>query len=201
MKSNCASLSAICAPLLGLLLITPGFSQNQNKVLEWSKSPVGSMNERYGPNIQLFKQIDGIEIEDILLGDKSIRMGEPFGADIDWIRNITFRVKNISGGQLMGIQVTVILPEMNTSPQIVFIAGCAHSENQKCLMPGDEVELKFPRGHMYDWVKEMVAKERNISTISKAMISTMIVTLPNGMQWVSGCVKTAEVKNACPNRQ
>jgi hypothetical protein len=110
MKSNCLSLSAILTTLLGFLFaVTPGFSQNQNKVLEWSKRPVGSNNETAAASIQLSKQIDAIEIEDILVDGKSITIGEPFVADIDWLRNITFRVKNISGEQLMGIQRTLVL--------------------------------------------------------------------------------------------
>jgi hypothetical protein len=200
MKSNCLSLSAILTALLGFLFaVTPVLSQSQNKVLEWSKFPVGSNNESAAASIQLSRQIDGIEIEDILVDGKSITIGEAFAADIDWIRNIRFRVKNISGEQLMGIQITVTLPEMNKSPQIPFIYGCAHNKSEKCLVPGDEVELKLPPGRLYDWVKDSVAKERDISMISKAMIHDMLVTLPNGMQWLSGCIKTADPKNACPH--
>jgi hypothetical protein len=202
MKSNCLSLSAILTLLLGFLFaVTPVFSQNQNKVLEWSRRPVGSNNESASALLQLSRQIDAVEIEDILVDGKSITIGEPFAADIDWIKEITLRVKNVSGEQLMGIQITVTLPEMKKSPQIAYIFGCAHDKNQKCLMPGDEVELKLPAPRFYDWVKDTVATERNISTISKATIREMIVTLPNGRQWLSGCIKTSDPKNACPHSQ
>lgn len=202
MKSNCLSLSAILTALLGFLFaVTPVLSQNQNKVLEWAKRPVGSNNERASADIQLSRQIDGIEIEDILVDGKSITIGEPFAADIDWIKDIRFRVKNISGQQLMAIQIGITLPEITKSPYVVFACGCGHDKTQSCVMPGDEVELKIPSGRFYQWVKDSVAKEKDISMITKATIRDMFVTLPDGMHWLSGCIKTADQKNACPHSQ
>jgi hypothetical protein len=185
--------------VVAVFAVPSAFSQTQNKILEWSKHPVGNNNERAGPEVQMSRQIETIEIEDVLIGGRSIKIGEAFAADIDWLRDITFRVKNISGEQLMGIQLNLTLPEVNKSPQIVFFSGCGHDNDQKCLMPGDEVELRMPRGHFYDWVKEIVAKEKDLSTITKAMIREMIVTLPSGIRWVSGCITTADPKNTCPH--
>lgn len=185
--------------LLALLAVTPAFSQTPNKMVEWSKFPVGGGSERAAADIQLSKQIDGIEIEDVLVAGKSITIGEPFVADVDWIKNITFRVKNVSNEQLMAIQIGITLPEVSKSPYVVFASGCGHDNNQKCILPGDEVELRIPPGRFYDWVKDSVAKERDISVITRATIREMFVTLPNGTHWLSGCVKTASPKNACPN--
>jgi hypothetical protein len=53
------SLVNLLAPLV--FTITPVFSQSQNKVVEWSKSPIGSQNETAAANLQLFRQIDGVE--------------------------------------------------------------------------------------------------------------------------------------------
>jgi hypothetical protein len=196
MKANSHLRTAIIISI-ALFAASPTFSQSQAKVLEWSKFPIGNYSATSAPNIELSKQIGGIEINEVLVNGRPIIIGEPFAADVDWLKDLTFRVKNVSSEQVMAIQIGLRLPEVDSSPQVVFIAGCKHDKNQPCIRPGEEVELRMPAGHFYSWVKETVAKEKEISTINKATISEMIVTLPNGMQWMSGCVKTADPKNAC----
>src|ERR1044072_526549 len=182
---------------MALCAVSPAFSQSSNKVLEWSKFPIGNYNATSAPDMELSKQINGIEIEEIRVDGKSIVIGEPFAADVDWLQHLTFLVKNVSSEQVMAIQIGLRLPEVNRSPQVVFIAGCKHDRNQPCVRPGDEVELRMPAGGFYSWGKDTVAKEKDISSINKAIISEMIVMLPNGMHRMSGCVKTTDPKNVC----
>jgi len=187
---------------MALFAVTPAFSQSSNKVLAWSEFPIGNYNATSAPDIELSKQINGIEIEEVRVNGKPIVIGVPFAADVDWLKDLTFLVKNVSSEQVMAIQIGLRLPEVNKSPQVVFIAGCKHDKNQPRVRPGDEVELRMPAGRFYAWVKETVAKEKDISTINKAIISEMVVMLPNGMQWMSGCVKTTNPKNVCvPHRK
>lgn len=180
---------------------TSVYSQTQYKVIEWSKSPIGSNNERLAADLQLSRQIDGVEIEDIAVGGKPITVGEPFAADEDWLKTISFRVRNISGQRLVRVQITVVLPEMSHgSPDIVFCYGCATAEKEKGLNAGEDVEFKMLDGGFYDWVRSRIAEKGNVSRITKAEIHHMYVTPPTGPTWFSGCVKTANPKNACPNK-
>jgi hypothetical protein len=86
-----------------------------------------------------------------------------------------------------------------SSPQIQFCYGCAQDERDKGIMPGDDVELKIIGGGLYEWVKSRVADKGNISMITEAEINFMLVWLPGGTTWYSGCAKTANPKNACPS--
>lgn len=191
--------SAIVNLLVSLVFAgTPVFSQNQNKVVEWSKSPIGSNNETVAASLQLFRQIDSVEIEDIAVEGKSIIVGKPFAAADDWLKSLTFRVRNNSEQRLLRVQITLILPEMNAqSPDIVFCYGCAVAEREAGLMPGEVVELKMLGGDFYDWVRSRIVEKGSISRINKAEIRNMYVTLPAGPTWFSGCVKTANPRNAC----
>jgi hypothetical protein len=83
-----------------------------------------------------------------------------------------------------------------SSPDIIYCYGCAPAEKAKGISAGESVELKMLAGY-YDFVKSSVAEKGGISQISKAQIREMFVTLPDGTSWVSGCVKTAEAKDAC----
>lgn len=181
-----------------LIVAASATAQNQHKVLQWSDHPLGSHHEITEPPHKLFKQIDSIEIQDITLRGKSITIGQPFLADDNWLRDLVFRVKNTSVQELVAIQITLRLPEVKKPPQVPYVGGCWHDQNQACIRPGEEVELKLPAGGLYDWVKRVVATETDLNKISKVTIYVVLVVLPGDVQWSSGCVKTTDPKNSCP---
>jgi hypothetical protein len=191
-------ISFVLAGLWSLIFTASGAAQTQQKVLLWSDHPAGSHNERTSAPLQIFKQLDAIEIQGINLGGKSIAIGESFSADEDWLQDLMFRVKNLSDKDLMGIQITLILPELKKPIQVPYVSGCRHDKNQPCIRPGDEVEIRIPAIKLYDWVKSVVATETELSKITKATIYHVIVSLPGDITWSSGCVKTKDPGNACP---
>src|SRR5688572_30606009 len=95
-RTRRAGFSFVFAGLSLLIFTVSGAAQTQQKVLLWPDHPTGSHNERARAPHQVFKQLDIIEIQSINLGGKTITIGEPFSADEDWLRDLTFRVKNIS---------------------------------------------------------------------------------------------------------
>ena len=193
-----ASFSFIFAGLFLLIFTASGAAQTQQKVLQWSDHPAGSHNERTAAPLQIFKQLDAIKIQSIDLGGKSIAIGEPFAADEDWLRDLTFRVKNVSDKDLMGIQITLILPELKKPIQVPYVRGCSHDKNQPCIRPGEEVEIRIAAIKLYDWVKSVVATETELRNITKATIYHVLVSLPGDITWSSGCVKTKDPRQACP---
>jgi hypothetical protein len=198
MQSQLFATAIVRSLALTLLAATPLISQTQTAVVEWSRHPIGSNKESVAPGLRLSRQIEGVEIEEILVGGQPITVGEPFSADDDWLKTLSLRVRNVSNQRLVAIQLTVVLPEMsNASPDVVYCYGCAAAEKQKGMMPGEEAELKILGGGFYDWVKGR-SVEKGISRITKAEIHHMYATLPDGAQWFSGCIKTANPKNACP---
>jgi hypothetical protein len=193
-----ADFPIVLAGLFLLIFTASGAAQTPQRVLQWSDHPAGSHHERTRAPNQIFKQLDAIEIQSINLGGKSIAIGEPFSVDEDWLRDLTFRVKNVSDKDLMGIQITLILPEMEKPIQVPYVSGCRHDKNQPCIRPGNEVELRIPPVKLYDWVKNVVATQTELRKITKATIYDVLVSLPGDITWSSGCVKTKDPGNACP---
>jgi hypothetical protein len=176
-----------------------GFSQTQNKTLDWGEHPLRKY-ERVAEGIQLVQQIEGIEIEDFTVAGKPITIGQAVSADDDWLKNLVVRVKNIWGRQVALIQISLTLPELEgNSPYVVYCYGCDLAEKEKGIKPDETVELRMLGGSFYDWVKGCAAEKGGISRISKAHIDGIIVHLLDGTHWTSGCIKTADPKNACPN--
>ncbi|HEV2904033.1 MAG TPA: hypothetical protein VGW32_03250, partial [Pyrinomonadaceae bacterium] len=52
---------------------------------------------------------------------------------------------------------------------------------------------------LYDWVKSVVATETELRNITKATIYHVLLSLPGDITWSSGCVKTKDPKNTCPD--
>jgi len=187
----------VTASLLILIVFAFAPAQEQRKMVEWANHRnlnTGEITEPWS------KQIDALELEEILIGTRVVTIGDPVLADTDWINELTFRVKNISAEYITFVQITVTLPEITRSPQIPFLAPCGNRENQTCLRPGEQVDLKIPKGKLYDWVKEQVAKEKAVSVINRAAIDMVFVTTRKGSQVMAGCLKTADSRNTCPHK-
>ena len=188
----------IAASLLVIFVFVgpPGRAQDQRKVVEWANHRninTGEIGEPWS------KQIDTIELEEILIGGKPVIIGDRFMAGVDWINEITFRVKNVSREDITFLQITLTLPELTHSPQIQYLAPCGN-RGEKCIGPGEEVNLKIPSAKLYDWVKEQVAHERELSTIIRVAIDFVVAQTRNQREEMAGCLKTADPRNTCPHK-
>jgi hypothetical protein len=180
--------------------VLPVFSQTQTRTIEWPQASPYNTKSASAPGAHTTDRTDEIEIAGIVVEGRPINIGEPFPASDDWLKNIGFRVKNVSGKQLTRIQIQLVLPEMSEgSPQIPFCYGCDPIEKQKGVTPGEEVELTIPVGGVYPWVKSRITEKGSLSRISKAQILVVFVGLADGTVWSSRCAKTADQKNACPS--
>lgn len=185
----------------GLILCAASLTltQTKKKTVEWTPRPIGNNSERVAPGTQLYPQIEQIQIDDVVIAGASITLGQSFPANDDWLKTLIIRVRNVSPQRITSIQITLILPEMDhASPDIVYCYGCAPAEKEKGVGPGEIVDLKLLGGGFYDWVKSRADEKGGIALMTKAQIREMFVTLPGGGHWLSGCVKTADSKNACP---
>jgi hypothetical protein len=180
--------------LLTLFSLTAVTPQESVRTLEWADHTNINTGRVDGP---WSRSIDTIELEAILLDGKSILIGEPFVGDI---RNLTFRVKNISEAPVSFIQITVTLPEIKRSPEIPFVSIRTDGRTEKPLMPGEEAELRIPDTKIYNWLKDaVVAQGRELPSIKKAAIYSVLVMVISAQekQLVGGCLKTADLRNAC----
>ena len=179
--------------LLTLFPLTAVEAQDSPKTVQWADHT----NFNSGRiDLPWSRRIDAIELEAILIDGRSVLIGEPFVADI---RDLTFRVKNISDAPVGFIQITLTLPEIKHSPEIPFVRVSVAGKTQRPLWRGEETELRIPDRALYDWVKEAVVKQgREFSSIKKAAIYSVLVVSEKGSQMTGGCLKTLDPRNACP---
>jgi hypothetical protein len=183
--------SLVMVRLLVLILFaaSPALSQSQDKVIEWMKNPFGNLTEKVEAQS---KQIDIIEIEDVSVAGKSITLGETFSADVDWIRRIGFRVRNVSPQAVNSIQIHVYLPEFKGPPYVDYCYGCA--KGVRALLPGEEVTVNGLL--FYDWARDVIARQGgDIKIISRASIRDIQIYQPDGTMFI--CTRNANQKSVC----
>ena len=180
-----------------LLATTSVFSQSKERTLRWAEIPISNRNTVSAvAGSQVMAQIESLEIKDISVAGKSITIGQPFAADDNWITSLTMRVKNISDQNFKSIQINMFLPEiMPGGPLVSFFYKSGDAGSGRSTMPGDEFEMKvaFPQ-----WVTDQIKSKSNPSLITKAEIHDINVIQSDGKKLLSGCMRTADPKNACP---
>lgn len=174
-------------------------AQTGPKVINWADHPQGSHHETSKPPLQLFKQLDAVEIQEVRAEGVPIIIGQQFQAGLDWINHLSFRIKNVTQQPIRTLQLTLTLPQLTRRPQIPYlVVGCT-KEKKACVNAGEEVELRLPALALYEWVKKVVAEEKlELATIDRAEISFVLAVFEDGTQWSSGCVKTKDPQPACP---
>ena len=187
-----------------LIVLAPGaffaVCAQEQKRISWPD--VFRNNPEYmrsdSPNHHLVNRLEQIEIDDIQVEGQSIILGQPFTASNEWLGNIRFRIKNISGRRLEFVQITLVLTEISEGgPQLPFICSeCRVDKKQVPIEPDAEVYLTMPLP-IYSWAKGVIAEKASLAKITKAQILTAIVKAPADISWSSDCVRTSDIRNAC----
>ena len=178
-----------------LLATTSVLSQTKERTLRWAEVPMNNRNTTSTVG-EVLAQIESLEMKDISVAGKSITMGQPFTADDSWITDLTIRVKNISDQNFKSIQINMFLPEiMPGGPLVSFFYKSGDAGTEQRTMPGDEFEMKvaFPQ-----WVTDQINAKSKPSLITKAEIWHITVMQNDGKKLLSGCMRTADPKSACP---
>jgi hypothetical protein len=179
---------------LAMLLLAAALPvASQSKFIVWPKEPGRRIRPAgtSGGQANALAQFDSFEIEEILVEGKPIIIGQPFNASDDWLNDITIRIKNISQQNFATIQMTLVLPEIKSGPDIPVCYGCAADQRGKGFGPGDEVELRTLRSDkFYNWVKTSISEKTLLSTITTAQIRDTLAILSDGSSLLSECVRT-----------
>jgi inner membrane protein len=172
------------------LATTPAFSQDKQRTIDWAE-PL-DLSHATSSTYTIVPQIEVLEIVGFAVGGKSIKLGEAFTADDEWLKNLTVRIKNTSSTSITRVQLDLFLTEiMPGGPQVVLCYGCKDTGGGKSLAPGEEAEMQLV---FYDWLVGQITSKSTLEKITRAEIQMMLVTLPEGKILYSRRVKMANKK-------
>lgn len=129
----------MCAAVITVFLPLLVSGQQQDRVVDWHPA-------------QGVTDAEVLELVDIKVGGESVRAGQPFAANEDWLDTLTFRIRNVSGKTIRLFAFGVAFPELDTngfSPGFTpaFFDADSPERNtgaRKTLPPGEEIDVKLP---------------------------------------------------------
>lgn len=144
--------------------------------------------------------------------------GKPFQADDDWVKNLTFVVKNLSKKEIVAASLDVIFPETGTGswaspvygPDIslgrrparyVRVGGTDQKELRPAettpplhILPGQEMTISFAQH--YDQITEAVEQQPHpIANLTICTVQLVGVYFSDGTMWAQG----TQFERADPN--
>jgi hypothetical protein len=194
------TLDSIFKGIILLLCVTPALAQAPDGVVLWPENTMGRLRQNQVANMRLAEVDTPIEITNVAVNGKTIIIGESFATSDNWIRNLTVRVKNISGQPIKSIDMSISFPDVRTSNGtgigFTLRGGSTPAGKQKAIMPGEEVELKWIEAE-YQMFKEMSVRLNVSADYRKAQIGMTSVIFTDGTLWGSDCLKATEPRNSC----
>lgn len=137
---------------------------------------------------------DPIELTQIKVHGKAVRLKEKFAEDNEWIKKTVLKIKNRYSKPISYIQVNVDFPETATSgimlQQQFFLGrhpvnGEPRNQQPLGLMPNDS--LDFSLAIDFDSIKEMIERRHSpIGFISKIKIRLRDVAFEDGTVYTAG---------------
>ena len=202
LREPLAGLTLRRGALLALILAAcpSALPQSQSRVIEWPQVSTFNSKTFTTPDNHYIDRIDEVEIESITVEGQNAIFGAPLTASDEWLKNLSFRVKNISTRKIHQVQITLIMPELGPRHriQIPYIClECQRKVNPISLDPGASVDLTLPKFD-YEWAKGIINENLGLSKITKAQVLVSFVTFADGPTVASDCLRTLESKNRCP---
>src|SRR3982751_2474450 len=127
----------LCAAIIALSIPFLAHGQQSERVVDWLP-------------VRLASEARVLEIVDIQVDGKTIKIGQPFTASEDWLNSLTFRVRNVSGKTIIILGFGVAFPEIDANgrtPSFSIVYGDytqTDTSARKRLLADEEVDLKLP---------------------------------------------------------
>ena len=188
MKNMIQGIAQTFLPILALIALTnSGFGQTRERLLDWHPLPAHVDNRLNGQPTEW----EPIQLLEISVQGRAITCGQPFIADDDWLRGLTFKIKNLSGKTIKLVRIYFIVPEAKFKDSALgfsieygkeTIDGVKLVYGSERLQPGAEAELIFGIT-AYNHYRDLLAKEGSSPDFTKVFIGMTYVRFDDGMVW------------------
>jgi hypothetical protein len=189
--------------ILGLVGFIPALSQTKDKIIEYPVFAPGQLDSaEKGLNPFGLKEV--LELTNVTVAGRSIVIGQPFSAQEEWVKNLVFKMKNVSGKSIVGARIHFGLPETKTENNMLGFSfeygkglstGIA-SDEQKIIKPGEEFELKFNEAQ-YQRHKKFFSERSSLNNFNKLLIGITTVKFEDDLIWATRCLYSSNQSNSC----
>ena len=188
-----------------IIILSPllAYSQvQQERIIDWHPRTLPGSFVKGEDGKQIPTTIGALEILEIKVNDKTVKLGQAFSAGGEWLKNLTIKVKNTSGKPISSIRMHFTLPEAKYGEGTMSFSleyGKALSTginygDQKVIPSGEELLLYRNEAH-YNRDRDGIAKLAGITDFSKVLLGMTIVQFENGAVWSSWKLPVIDRKN------
>jgi hypothetical protein len=184
MRLKSVSSGILCAGVLVLMipLYVSAQEQRQNRILNWFEGkPV--------PETKV------LEIVEIKVEGKPVRLGESFSSGRDWFKTLAFTVKNISAKPIKTVIISFNVPELDADGhkniwdmryQIMRVGvSSSGADVWEYVPPGGEIDLRFTE-KLLNWPLHKSLDEINGGANEVRIVPLALVTFTDGSDACGG---------------
>lgn len=197
---------SICLVISALALA----NTNLNGVIRFAKSTVPFLPQTIEREVQQERPNpkDPVELVEIKVQGKAVRIKEKFLEDAEWIKKTGFKLKNRFSKTISYIQVNIDFPETETSgimfQQQLFLGrhpvyGKPTQPQPLSLQPNESLDVSL--ASEFDSIKRMIERRHSpIGSISKILIRLSDVGFDDGTIYAAGAFFKKNPDTNSPNK-
>lgn len=132
-----------------------------------------------------------VQVDDLRVSGKSIKLGEKFDSDEEWLKHLSLKIKNKSNKSVVAVQIDLFFPEtkasgnMMTFPLWVGQDPLSGSGSAARLTPDDSTDLSISSKE-YAKLKNFIERRHSLSSIQRIIFQMNSIYFEDGTIWSYG---------------
>ena len=142
-----------------------------------------------------------VELLEVKLVGKSIKLGERLAAADDWLRGLSLALKNRSNKPIVFVEIALDFPETKDSgPKMSYRIRLGQDQLVKSsdrpplhIAPGEPLQIDV--AGEYDKLKTFLEARQHISSINRAAVRISFIEFEDGTAWGAGAMLRPDPDN------
>jgi hypothetical protein len=143
-----------------------------------------------------------LEFSELKTGQKSRKFGESFSEDDDWLKKLSFKLKNISDKPIVYLSVNVNFPETRLTGNLMSYPvsfgqrpDSKYKQHNKAmtLIHGETLEVSLDKEK--DRIYKYLSERQPIELIQKVELEVYFVIFEDKTAWVAGAFQRQDPNN------
>lgn len=179
--------------LAALLLPVSTFAQTADRIIQRPEHPQSGPAVINAGAPSTPTDVEALEIVDLLVEGKPIKIGERFSAGADWLKTLSVRLRNASDKPIASLRIHFILPETkadNATSGFSLQYGKELSTGidygpQRVIAPNEVIEITRNERHFVR-DEQGLAKRTNLRDFKLLTLGYAVVRFQDGSGWATG---------------